>query len=383
MKKVHKILNMNNNVSIIKCEEYNFEDIYQAVSEAVRAAGDFPDIKNKTVLLKPNLLYPVPPEKAVTTHPAVVNAVIRLVKEKSPSRIIVGDSPGVASMDNAGKKSGIKKIVEEHNVEWIDFSNPTLLENNEGIIQKQFYPAKVVCESDVIITIPKLKTHEMMYYTGAMKNLFGTIPGLNKSRFHFNFSEKNDFAAMIVDLNIALKSSYAIMDAVVAMEGPGPGSGYPKQLGLVLASSNLLALDATAADLIGYNPMNIPVLRIALERRFWLKSFTEINQTGLSPDSVRPLNFQKVKVLKDTGFIKAILPEKIYKMIKDIYVPRPFFSRKKCVGCGKCIEICPADALELIEKKDIKSIDIKYDQCIRCYCCHEVCPVNAIRIGRI
>jgi uncharacterized protein (DUF362 family)/NAD-dependent dihydropyrimidine dehydrogenase PreA subunit len=373
----------NNNVSIIKCIDYDYERVYRAISLAVEKAGGFPDIQNKTVLLKPNLLYPVAPEKAVTTHPAVLNAVIRLVKEKNPLRVIVGDSPGVAHMDTAGKKSGLKEIAERNDVEWIEFNNPTLLENNNGKIQKQFFPASVVVESDVIITIPKLKTHEMMYYTGAMKNLFGTIPGLNKSRFHFNFPEKDDFASMIVDLNIALKSSYAIMDAVVAMEGPGPGSGYPKELGLVLASPNLLALDITAAELIGYNPLAVPILKIAMENGYWLNSLSEIRQTGENPEDVKPESFQLVKVLKDTGFIKKIAPEFIFKIIKNFFVPRPFFSKNKCIACGRCIEICPADALEFKIGKNRKSVSVDYNKCIRCYCCHEVCPVDAIRIAKI
>ena len=355
----------------------------KAMSEAVEKAGGFPDVTNKTVLLKPNLLYPVAPEKAVTTHPVVLDAIIRIVKERNPSRIIVGDSPGVAQMDTAGKKTGIRQIADNHGVEWIDFTSPTLLENPNGKIQKQFFPAKIVCESDVIISIPKLKTHEMMYFTGAMKNLFGTIPGLNKSRFHFNFSEKDEFASMIVDLNIALKSSYAIMDGIVAMEGPGPGSGYPKHLGLLLASPNILALDITAASIVGYDPLSIPILKIATENGYWLDSVEDIIQTCELIDDVKPKHFQKVKVLKDTGFIKRFLPKSVYKFIRDLYVPRPFFSKKKCIACGKCIEICPADALQFNVKKDKKFVEIDYDKCIRCYCCHEVCPVDAIRIGRL
>ena len=373
----------NKNVSIVKCRDYDFNDVYKAVSEAVAKAKGFPDIEGKIVLLKPNLLYPVAPEKAVTTHPAILSAVIRFIKEKNPSRIIVGDSPGVAAMDTAGKKSGLKKIAEDHDVEWIEFNKPVLLENKDGKIQKQFYPAQIVCDSDVIITIPKLKTHEMMYYTGALKNLFGTIPGLNKSRFHFNFPEKDDFATMIVDLNIALKSSYAIMDAITAMDGPGPGSGNPKHLGLVLASPNLLALDITAAELIGYNSMEIPILRIAVENGYWLNSKDEIIQTGENPQDVKPKYFQLVKVLKDTGFIKRYLPVSFYKFIKDLYVPRPFFSKKKCIACGKCIGICPAEALSFEKKSKKKFVRIDYNKCIRCYCCHEICPVEAIRIGRI
>lgn len=372
---------MNNKVSIEKCADYNLENVYNSILKAVELAGDFPDVENKTVLLKPNMLLPANPEKAITTHPVLVDAVLSFIKSQNPKRIIVGDSPGVSHMDSAGKKSGIKEIALKHNAEWIDFNEPTLMEYKSGIKQKQFFPAKIVTQCDVIISLPKLKTHEMMYYTGAMKNLFGTIPGLNKSKFHFNYPEKDDFAAMIVDLNGALKPDYSIMDAIVAMEGPGPGSGYPKQLGLILASSNILALDITAADLIGYDPMSIPILQIGLETGIWLETLEDIEICGENPDDVRPENFQKVKVLKDTGFIKKVVPESLYNLVKNLYVPRPFFSKKRCIACGKCVEICPADALKLIGDKK-KNISIDYQRCIRCYCCHEVCPVEAIRIGK-
>lgn len=370
-------------VSLVKCADYSSESVYLAVKSAIEKSGGFPDVKGKTVLLKPNLLYPVPPEKAVTTHPSVVDAMIRIVQEKGAASVAVGDSPGVASMDNAGKKSGILEVVKARNARWINFSNPTLLEYPEGKVQKQFYPAQIVCESDIIISIPKLKTHEMMYFTGAMKNLFGTIPGLNKSRFHFNFPDKEKFAAMIVDLNGALKADYAVMDAIVAMEGPGPGSGYPRHLGFIAASSDLLALDIAAASIVGYDPMDIPIFRDALSRGLWLNNPEEIVYTAEQPDAVRPAHFKRVKVLKDTGFIKNLIPGKLYGMIRDIYVPRPFFSKKKCIACGKCVEICPADALVIGKSGNSNKAMVDYGKCIRCYCCHEVCPVDAIRIGRI
>ncbi|RQW05946.1 MAG: DUF362 domain-containing protein [Calditrichaeota bacterium] len=372
----------NKNVSIVKCGSYEKEQVYRAVGKAVDEAGNFPEVKGKTVLLKPNLLYPVPPEKAVTTHPSIVEAVIRIVQERGAAVVKVGDSPGVASTDNAGRKSGVKDVVLAMEAEWVDFSEPTLIEYKDGLTQKQFYPAKVVAESDIIISIPKLKTHEMMYFTGAMKNLFGTIPGLNKSRFHFNFPDKENFASMIVDLNGALNADYAVMDAIVGMEGPGPGSGYPKHLGFVAASSNLLALDAACASIVGYDPEEIPIFQEALKRKLWLDGFEEIQYPSEQPDAVKPHNFKRVKVLKDTGFIKRILPGPVYKVIKDMYVPRPFFSKKKCIACGKCVEICPPDALVLKGKNKNKKAAVDYGKCIRCYCCHEVCPVDAIRIGR-
>ena len=373
---------ISSEVFMIKCKDYNSENVYKAVKLLIEKDKSFPDVQGKSVLIKPNLLYPVSPEKAVTTHPAVVEAIIRIVKSKGAASISVGDSPGVSSMENAGKKTGVKDVVNRQKVLWQNFSDPTLLEYSEGKIQKQFYPARVVCESDIIISLPKLKTHEMMYFTGSMKNLFGTIPGLKKSRFHFNFPEKEDFASMIVDLNGALKADYAIMDAIIAMEGPGPGSGYPKPLGFLASSSNLLALDSTSAKIIGYIPEEIPILAEALNRKIWLNSFDEITYPLEKPENLRPENFQKVKILKDTGFVKNILPNPLYKFIKDIYVPRPLVSTRHCIACGKCVEICPPDAMSIEQKRKKKSASVDYSKCIRCYCCHEVCPVNAIRVSR-
>lgn len=378
-----KMVDIMNKVSIVKCHNYDPQLVLESLRTAIDAAGDFPEVKGKKVLVKPNLLYPVPPEKAVTTHPVIVDSLLSILNEKGAKEIYVGDSPGVASTDAAGKKTGVMDAVHNHGAHWADFNNPTLLEYKEGKQQKQFYPAQIVTECDVIISVPKLKTHEMMYFTGSMKNLFGTIPGLNKSRFHFNFPEKDDFASMIVDLNGALKPQYSVMDAIVGMEGPGPGSGYPKELGFIAVSSNILALDITAASIIGYDPMSIPILAEALQRKIWLNHMEEIQYPLEQPETVKPDHFKRVKVLKDTGFIKNFLPEKIYKLIKDLYVPRPFFSKKKCIACGKCVEICPPDAIELTKFRDKKIASVDYGKCIRCFCCHEVCPVDAIRVGRI
>ena len=229
-------------VAIKRCEKYS-PDLLEKAIESITDNTDFPDVKGKSVLLKPNILSGSLPEKAVTTHPEVVRAVIRLLFKKGASRIMTGDSPGIGSADAAGRKCGIKKVVEEEGAEWVVFNESYLLKNPDGKKQKQFYPALQLSQADILISLPKMKTHEMMYYTGAIKNLFGLIPGLKKSRFHFNFPEKEDFAAMIVDLLSTVKPSYAIMDGIVAMEGPGPGSGYPKSLGLLAGSSNLLALD--------------------------------------------------------------------------------------------------------------------------------------------
>lgn len=369
-------------VAISECGDYTSRSISRTLSKIVDSAG-FPEVKNKTVLLKPNILSGSSPEKAVTTHPELIRAVIRLVFARGASRILVGDSPGVGSPDIAGKKSGIKTVVQEEGAEWTLFNESIRLQAPDGKKQNQFYPTRQWEEADVLISLPKMKTHEMMYYTGAIKNLFGMIPGLKKSRFHLNYPEKEDFAALIVDLFQALKPSYAIMDAITAMEGPGPGSGTPINVGLLMGSSNLLALDWAAATIMGYDGMGIPILKDALERKAWLESPHEIEYPLLNPEDLILKQFKRVHILKDTGFIKKMVPQRMYGFIRNLYVPRPFFSKKSCIGCGECVRICPAKALTLKGKGKQARVLIDYDLCIRCYCCHEVCPVEAIRIGRI
>jgi len=215
-----------------------------------------------------------------------------------------------------------------------------------------------------------------------MKNLFGLIPGLGKGSYHFRFPDRTHFAQMLVDLNLSLPPVYSLMDAVIAMEGPGPGSGYPRKVGLVLASSNVLALDYCASTIMGYNPLEIPVLPYALKSGRWGTSFEEIKVKGEDLKSSIIKDFKRISVAGDTGFIREILPQRLYKFIQQALVPIPVFSKKTCIACGECVAICPAKALKLTGEKGSRYVEADYHLCIRCYCCHEICPAKAITIKR-
>ncbi len=369
-------------VALTRCKDYSEKSLEESLAEILEHSG-FPDVRDKTVLLKPNILTGAAPEKAVTTHPEFVRAVIKEVKIRGARRILVGDSPGVGSADSAGKKCGIKEVVLQEGAEWTVFQDSVTRSNPNGKKQTRFSPAAILEQADIVISLPKMKTHEMMYYTGAIKNLFGLIPGLNKSRFHMNFPEKEDFASLIVDLFDTIKPDFAIIDGILAMEGPGPGSGYPREVNLLGASANLLALDWAIASIMGYQPESIPILKEALDRQIWMESPRDIVYPLLKPEENVISNYKRVKILKDTGFIKKVLPEGVYQFLRNLYVPRPFFIHRKCIRCGKCLEICPASALCFTGKGKKKKVSIDYSRCIRCYCCHEVCPVEAIRIGRL
>jgi ferredoxin len=184
---------------------------------------------------------------------------------------------------------------------------------------------------------------------------------------------------MIVDLNEAVLADYALMDAVVGMEGPGPGAGRPRELGQVLASSNLLALDAAACCLIGYPPAEIPVSREALARGRWLQNFEQIEYPLTDPRSVTAADFEKIPFKKNSGnqLLELILP-RAYRKFREAFTPRPVIDPGPCLRCGDCARICASQAISLADKQMV----IDYRRCIRCYCCHEICPVKAIDVKR-
>ena len=371
---------MNKKTGIERCPSYDPEEVYRALKRAVELAGDL-DVNGKNVLLKPNIVFDSAPEKAVCTHPAFLEAAIRLVREMGARRILAGDSPGLQGPGFSAKTSGLGEAARKNNAEWVDFTRDKIeMPCPEGRVMKKFSITRAAREADVIISLPKLKTHQLMYYTGALKNTFGFVPSVTKSTFHVRFPSREAFAAMIVDLNLVIKPAYALMDAIVGMEGPGPSGGTPRHIGLVLASSNLLALDAAASSIIGYPPGAIPVNRDALDRDFWLSNFGEIEYPGLSPSDVTIPDYVKIP-LKKTGSqaFEFILPRPLRKL-KESFAPGPEINHSICTRCGDCGRICGSRAISNAENGGKRGMVIDYRRCIRCFCCHEICSKKAIEV---
>ncbi len=370
---------MANNVSIIRCADYDNEAVFNAVREAVDAAGGL-DVAGKSVLLKPNMLATADPEGAVTSRPEFLRAAIRLVRERGASRILVGDSPAVQSGDSVGQKSGLKPVALDEGAEWVDFNDSVEVAVPEGRLVKRFTMAKAVAETDCVISLCRLKTHSFMYFTGAVKNMFGAIPGLQKSAFHLRFPGKHEFGVMLADLMLAVKPSYALMDAIVGMEGPGPRNGSPRQIGVVLAGANAFAVDWVASSLVGYKPLDIPYLREAAADPVYGFDPDSIEHRGVRPEQARVPDFKLVPiVVNDVPKSKGPFG----RLIRNLTVPRPFFSRERCVLCGACVKICPGSALTIAAgRAGERFIAVEYQKCVRCYCCHEVCPEDAIDLRR-
>lgn len=373
---------MNKITSAVKCASYSPSELASSLRKAVELSGDLPEVKGKTVLLKPNILSASAPEKAVTTHPEFVKQCVLLFLDLGAKEVLAGDSPGYHSSEAGGKKSGIMEAVKEAGGTWVDFSDSVTVKNPSGKLVKSFKLASEIKKADIIISLPKMKTHQLLYYTGAMKNIFGLVPGLKKASFHLRFSDRNLFARMIVDLNLAVKNVYSIMDGITAMEGHGPGSGNPRQAGVILASSNPLALDIAASSIMGYNPLELPVITDALERKYWLDSADGFEVKGEKLGDLVIKDFDRIKILKDASMFKDKMPPLFFEILKRFTIPRPVFDHDKCIECGYCVRICPAGALSLPTGPDSR-VHIDYKKCINCYCCHEICPAKAISIKKL
>lgn len=367
-------------VSLQDCPSYDAQDLVDTAVASAAAEAGCSDPAGAVVLIKPNLLNASAPDRAATTHPTVLRAAIRYFKARGAAKILVGDSPGWQSMDLVGKASGLMEATLSEGAQWAQFSESVSVEVPGARLVKRFDLARPLVEADLIVSLPKLKTHGLMYFTGAVKNLFGAIPGLNKSAFHLRFPGRQEFAMMMADLMLAVKPGFAIMDGIVGMEGPGPNSGHPRQVGLVLASADCWSLDWVASKLIGYDPMAIPYLALAAQDERYGFNPEDIRTAGEDPDSRRLEDFELIKVLNTTDFFRRHLPGWLHGIVKNATVARPVFLDEPCVRCGGCIRICPADALKFTDRHKAPTVD--YEACIRCYCCHEVCPEDAIALRK-
>ncbi|MCK4647918.1 DUF362 domain-containing protein [bacterium] len=367
-------------VSVVKCKSYGQERVDKAVKESLALIGGLGKIvkAGQRVLLKVNMLNADPPEKAVTTHPALLRSVIRAVKEIK-GKVIVGESSGDAYKDveKAWQVTGLKKAAEEEGVKVINFHKVEKIDNSQNKKAPTLYLAREALESDVVISLPKLKTHNFTLFSGAIKNLYGCIPGFHKKELHRLFPRSEDFAQLMVDIFSAINPDLAIMDAIVGMEGDGPAAGPPRKIGVVLASQDLVALDAVASHIIGYAPFDIDITRVAAERGLGEGKLEKIEIKGVPLSQAKIEGYQlasSINVLlnKVPGFVLFAFKHLAPWLLKI----RPVIDKDRCTGCGQCIEHCPTEAMKM--EKGFPIIDNK--QCIRCFCCQEFCLQRAVGI---
>ncbi len=367
---------MKQEVSILKCNNYDRELVYQTLKKSVDLLGGMGSFikKGETVLLKPNLLFAKEPEKAVTTHPSVVYAALKLVIDAG-GKPLVGDSPGTGNAVKVASKAGIKEVCDRLNVSIIDFKESVEVENPKGRTFKNFTIAKEVRDVDCIINLPKLKTHAQMFLTLGVKNLFGCIVGRRKPQWHFAAGRNRDnFARMLVDLYHLLKPRLTIVDGILAMEGNGPGSGDPRELGLIFASSDCIALDRVITEVLGAKAYDLFTTKVADEDDTGITSLEEIEVKGEKLSNITVRGFKFPPLVNVDDFLP--LPAFFAYYFRESFTPKPSIHNKTCTTCKICVDVCPADILSF---KD-GAIDIDYESCIRCYCCQEICPEGAITV---
>ena len=252
-------------VAIDRCENYNQDEIFSCLTGLCRKAN-MPDVKGMKVLVKPNILSDSKPENCITTHPEVVRAVIRILKENGASEIYVGDSPGVHNAGFCGKNCGIQDVCLDEGAIWCNFTQDPVAKKITGT-RFTLPMARILDEVDMVFSVCKFKTHTLMYTTGAVKNLFGTVPHLNKGLCHAKCPSRESFARLIVGIHETIKPAFCIMDAVIGMEGAGPANGNCRPVNLLLASDNCFAMDVAQATIMGYNINDIFILNEARLRR--------------------------------------------------------------------------------------------------------------------
>ena len=353
-------------VHITKCPDYKIETVRKAIVEAVEAIGGLPIKPGDKILLKPNLLAPRPPERAVTTHPAVVQAVAEMARDCG-AKIIIGDAPGGSRNAEIFQITGMETIARYLQAETIDLNSDKTIEFSAR--ENIYYLARTAAECDLLINLSKLKTHSLTMFTGAVKNLYGCLTGFQKGSWHRRAPKNEQFSQVVVDIFSRFTPQINIMDAVIAMEGNGPANGKPRHLGLVLASDSAPALDEIASQLIGFQSLEILTTSYAFQRGLFT-SPENIILTGCPLDEICTSNFS----LPQDRYLRMI-PRIAHDIMGKLIWSRPEVIPDKCSECGDCAENCPADAMIFNGAPPV----IDYQKCIECFCCDEICPSGAIR----
>jgi uncharacterized protein (DUF362 family)/NAD-dependent dihydropyrimidine dehydrogenase PreA subunit len=342
---------------------YDYQTLKPTIFEMIGSMDTDTIKRDASVLIKPNLLMPASPQHAILTHPLIVRAVAEYVLEKG-ARPLISDSPAVGSFEKIKKQGGYNKELKHLDVDFKAFDTSKKVDIGEpfGSIDM----AQAAVEADVVINLPKLKTHSGMLLSLGVKNLFGCIVGLKKPEWHLRSGvDREMFDRLLVQIYHSIKPSITLVDGVWALEGQGPGkSGKPRHLGVLVGGINAFYIDMLICRLLGIDPDNLPTHKAAKNMGLVSKNIDVDGEVGVVG------NF-KLPILAPLTFG----PKPIQKFMRKHLIQRPGADHQLCRLCGECWQYCPAKAIMLSEDQ----IDFDYDACIRCYCCIEICPHGALR----
>ena len=369
---------MSINISITACGDYSPEHLDAALAAVLEPLGGLDWVQSgMTIAIKTNLVSRMSPESAAVTHPEAVAALTRMLVSRG-ARVIVGDSPGGpytaawvhsvyhgAGIDAVERAGG--ELNEDFETEEVRFP--------EGKTAKSFSYTSWLKKADAIIDFAKLKTHGMAGMTCAVKNFFGSIPGTRKPEMHYLYPNTPDFCSMLVDLALYNAPRLTIVDAVDCMEGNGPTQGEPRHMGAILAADTPFNADLVCAHLIGMEAADAPTVAESIDRGLCPADWRDLAISG-DPDEFALPDFKRLPVGGKIDF-RTKIPI-VSAFMRRGFGTGPKVDKAKCVGCGKCAEVCPAKAAHVVNGK--AQIDAK--KCIRCFCCQEFCPKGAVTVHR-